>query len=82
MDYLHYKGFSGTVEHSEADNCLCGQVVGLTNNFILYEGDTLAELRADFEAGVDNYLNRRKDEQPCLIAFGNLHSLPITQYRP
>ena len=56
MDYLHYKGYSGSVAYSEADNCLYGKVIGLKDSLILYEGGTLSELRGDFEAGIDSYL--------------------------
>ena len=51
MDYLEYKGYKGSVEYSKADNCLCGKVLGMSKDLILYEGNTIDELRADFEAG-------------------------------
>ena len=56
MDYLHYKGYRGTVEYSEADYCLFGKVLGLKNSLILYEGYSLDELKEDFEAGIESYL--------------------------
>lgn len=57
MDCLEYKGYKGTVEYSKADDCLFGKVIGMGNAaLILYEGSNLEELRADFEAGVDSYL--------------------------
>ena len=56
MDYLEYKGYKGSVEYSKEDNCLCGKVQGMTEALILYEGQTLDELRRDFEAGIDSYL--------------------------
>jgi len=57
MDYLHYKGYHGSVEYSKEDECLCGQVLGLKDSLIVYEGNTLAELIEDFEAGIDSYLS-------------------------
>lgn len=27
MDYLEYKGYKGSVEYSEADNCLFGKIL-------------------------------------------------------
>ena len=57
MDYLHYKGYKGSIEYSEADQCLFGKVLGLSDALILYEGSTLSELKVDFEDGVDNYIN-------------------------
>ncbi len=56
MDYLEYKGYKGSVEYSKADDRLFGKVLGMSKDLILYEGDTISELRADFEAGIDNYI--------------------------
>lgn len=57
MSALNYKGYVGSIEVSEADNCLFGRVLGLpTGTMITYEGETVAELRADFEGAVDDYL--------------------------
>ena len=60
MDYLEYKGYKGSVEYSKEDNCLFGKVQGMSKALILYEGDTLEELRKDFENGVDSYLEACK----------------------
>lgn len=57
MDFLEYKGYKGTVEFSKEDDCLFGKVLGMGNNLIAYEGNTVQELRADFEAGVESYLS-------------------------
>lgn len=56
MDHLEYKGYKGSVEYSKEDNCLFGKVQGMSKDLIIYEGQTLEELRKDFEAGVDSYL--------------------------
>ena len=56
MDYLEYKGYKGSVEYSKDDNCLFGKVQGMSKALILYEGQTLDELRKDFENGIDSYL--------------------------
>ncbi len=50
---LEYKGFYGTVEY--ADNVLYGQVVGI-NSLISYEGQSVEELKEDFQGAVDDYL--------------------------
>lgn len=52
---LKYKGYYGTVEYSDEDNCLFGKVAGI-RSLILYEGQSIAELKKDFEASVDDYL--------------------------
>ena len=56
MGTLKYKGYSGTLEYSEEDNCLFGKVIGMNKNLINYEGKPVDELKADFEAGIDLYL--------------------------
>ena len=61
MGTLKYNGYSGTVEYSEEDNCLFGKVIGMNKNLINYEGKTVEELKADFEAGIDLYLESCKE---------------------
>ena len=56
MDYLEYKGYKGSVEYSRQDNCLYGKVLGLSSDMIMYEGETLADLEADFRNGIDSYI--------------------------
>ena len=54
-DMLDYKGYSGTVEYSKADNVLYGKVLGI-KGYISYEGDSLQALIEDFKNVVDDYL--------------------------
>lgn len=61
MGLLKYKGYSGSVEFSAEDNCLFGKVQGLHKATILYEGNSVDELRKDFEEGVDSYLEGCKE---------------------
>lgn len=61
MGFFKYKGYSGSVEFSPEDNCLFGKVQGLHKATILYEGNSVDELRKDFEEGVDDYLLRCKE---------------------
>ncbi|MBQ3754411.1 MAG: type II toxin-antitoxin system HicB family antitoxin [Prevotella sp.] len=56
MGNMRYKGYTGSVEYSEEDNCLFGKVMGLSKDAITYEGQTVDELRQDFEGAVDDYL--------------------------
>ena len=62
MDYLEYKGYKGTVEYSKEDECLVGKVIGMHSDLILYEGNTLNELKEDFIAAVESYLEGCKAE--------------------
>ena len=49
MKTLNYKGYIGSIEVSEEDNCLYGKVLDLPNDTeITYEGDTVQGLREDF----------------------------------
>ena len=75
MDYLEYKGYKGSVEYSKEDNCLFGKVQGMSKALILYEGDTLEELRKDFENGVDSYLEACKADgvEPAKPYSGRLN---------
>jgi predicted HicB family RNase H-like nuclease len=61
MGTLKYKGYSGTVEYSEEDKCLYGKVIGMNKNSVTYEGLTVDELKADFESGIDLYLESCKE---------------------
>lgn len=62
MGQLRYKGYVGSVEYSEEDNCLYGKVQGLDKGtLILYEGSTVEELKTDFEEAIDSYLESCKD---------------------
>ena len=56
LNALEYKGYYGTVEYSKADNVLFGQVIGI-NGLISYEGNSISELKIDFESSIDDYLD-------------------------
>ena len=60
MDHLEYEGYKGSIEYSEADNCLFGKVLWISKDLILYEGNTIDELRVDFECAIDSYLLENK----------------------
>ena len=52
MSLLNYKGYTGSVEFSQEDNCLYGKVLGMKKDCISYEGETVSELVSDFEGAV------------------------------
>ena len=62
MGKLRYKGYSGSVEYDESVNLLMGKVLGLKHVLLLYEGDTIENLKKDFEEAVDDYLETCKAE--------------------
>lgn len=55
VNVLEYKGFTGTVEYSAKDSILFGKVLGV-NGLVSYEGESITELKADFENAVEDYL--------------------------
>lgn len=57
MDYLEYKGYKGTVEYSKEDDCLCGRVIGMSKDLILYEGGDISALKEDFKDSIDSYID-------------------------
>lgn len=75
MDFLEYKGYKGSVEYSKENNCLFGKVQGMSKALIAYEGQTLDELRQDFEAGIDSYLEgcRADGMEPAKPYSGRLN---------
>jgi len=59
---LKYKGYIGSIEYSEEDNCLFGKVLGINKVLISYEGNTVQELKEDFINGVEQYLASCKEK--------------------
>lgn len=52
---MEYKGYYGTVEYSPTDDVLFGKVIGVAG-LISYEGDSIQELKQDFQQALDDYL--------------------------
>lgn len=75
MDFLEYKGYKGTVEYAQANDCLCGKVVGMGNLLITYEGKTISELRSSFESVLEYYFGecRREMRKPKKPFSGTLN---------
>lgn len=57
---LEYNGIQGSVEYSPEDDCLFGKVL-LIDDLILYEGQSIDELKKDFRSAVDEYLEECKE---------------------
>lgn len=55
MKYLEYKGYTGSIEYSEEDNLLYGQILGI-KGLISYEGLTGKDLEKDFREAIEDYL--------------------------
>lgn len=50
-----YTGYSGSCEVSIEDDCLHGRILFI-DDLVTYEGNTIPELKASFEAAVDRYI--------------------------
>ena len=75
MGLLKYKGYTGSVDYSEDDNCLYGKVLGMSKDMITYEGQDVNELRRDFEGAIDDYLAlcKANGKAPRAPYSGNLN---------
>lgn len=54
QEVMSYRGYKGTIEYSLEDNILHGEVLGI-RSLLSYEGNTLQELKDDFEDTIDDY---------------------------
>ena len=55
MNTMHYKGFLGSVEFSEADGVFFGKIEGI-NALVNFEGESVKELTDAFHEAVEDYL--------------------------
>lgn len=80
---MQYKGYFAEIKYSDEDECFCGKIEGLKNDTILFEGQNVKELKKDFKAAIDSYLDscqktNTKPEKQCKGSFNirikpNLH---------
>ena len=63
---MEYKGYYAKIEYSDEDKCFFGVVRGLRNTSISFEGETVEELKKDFEDAIDCYLEdcKANNEKP------------------
>ena len=55
MNTMSHKGYTARVEYDERDNIFVGRILGI-RSIISFHGETVAELRAEFEHAVKDYL--------------------------
>jgi predicted HicB family RNase H-like nuclease len=55
MNTMNFKGYTARVEYDERDNILVGRLLGI-RSIISFHADTVAALRSEFEAAVNDYL--------------------------
>jgi predicted HicB family RNase H-like nuclease len=61
MNTMSYKGYTARVEYDERDNIFVGRILGI-RSIISFYGETVAELRAEFERAIKDYLAECKKE--------------------
>ena len=72
---MKYKGYWAKVRYSDEDECFWGEVEGLKNTSITFEGTTVKELKKDFKDAINYYLEYCKEEnkEPEKQAKGSLN---------
>ena len=55
MNTMNHKGYTARIEFDERDNIFVGRVLGV-RTIISFHGETVAELRGEFETAIDDYL--------------------------
>ena len=70
---MTYKGYRARIEFDQRDNIFTGKVVGIADA-ITFHGETVNELRADFEAAIDHYISDCKatGRKPMKAASGKM----------
>lgn len=73
MNTMSHKGYTARVEYDERDNILVGRILGI-RSIISFHGQTVSELRSEFELAVEDYLADCESEgvQPVRPASGKL----------
>jgi predicted HicB family RNase H-like nuclease len=73
MNTMNHKGYTARIEFDERDNIFVGRVLGL-RTMISFHGDTVAELRSDFEIAIEEFLRDCKEQglRPEKPASGKL----------
>ncbi len=61
MNTMTHKGYTARVEYDERDNILVGRILGI-RGIISFHGETVGELRHEFEHAVKDYLAECKKE--------------------
>jgi len=70
---MTHKGYTARVEFDERDNIFAGRVLGI-RTMISFHGETVAELRHEFEVAVEDFVRECKEKgvKPEKPASGKL----------
>lgn len=55
MNTMTYRGYTARVEYDERDNIFVGRILGI-RSIISFQGEAVAELKAEFEHAIKDYL--------------------------
>lgn len=55
MNTMNHKGYTARIEFDERDNIFVGRVLGV-RTIISFHGETVTELRGEFETAINDYL--------------------------
>ena len=61
MNKLTYKGYTARVEFDERDEIFVGRILGI-RAIIGFHGNTVAQLKSEFHASIDDFLAQCKEE--------------------
>ena len=70
---MTYKGYTARIDFDDRDNIFVGRILGI-RAIISFHGETVTELRSQFELAVDDYLAdcKERDVKPEKTASGKL----------
>ena len=73
MNTMTHKGYTARIEFDDRDNIFVGRILGI-RSIISFHGETVKQLRKEFEQAVNGYLRDCKTEgtQPEKPASGKL----------
>ena len=61
MNTMNHKGYTARIEFDERDNIFVGRVLGL-RSIISFHGETVTDLRHEFEVAIEDFLNDCKEQ--------------------
>ena len=61
MNIMSHKGYNARIEFDDRDNIFVGRILGV-RTMISFHGETVAELRSEFEHAVDDYVHECKEQ--------------------
>jgi predicted HicB family RNase H-like nuclease len=73
MSSMNHRGYTARIDYDERDNIFVGRILGI-RGIISFHGETVGELRAEFERAIDDYLAEcaEKGAKPEKPASGKL----------